>query len=411
LKVWILQTGEPLHIDDPNLRPMRGMNLGNELGKQGHQVWLISSDFNHFSKSHRDKANEVIKINSNVNLWLIKSRGYKKHVGIQRLIDHAELGFQLKKIYSRIPIPDVVFLGYPPIETAWTLSRWLRKKGIPYFVDAKDAWPDIFVQKFPKKLHFFAKLIFTPYFFISNKVFRDAQGIIAPSSEFLEWGINKAKRKMNNFDLVAPLTSPGINPSTSDLKVAETFWNEKGINSGDLPVIFFVGSLTNSFDFEPLIDVAKSGKFKVVIAGEGPLKAKLMAISRSVPHLIIPGWINQIQLFVLAKKSKFSVLPLIDRIDFNMGINNKLIDSLRLGVPILCSNQEMNTRIISPLGIGATFTSNNLLETCEHILSNETAYKNLLRNTREVYEEKFEFTKVYRKIISTLENATTKHFV
>ena len=406
MKVWILQTGEPLHIDGPNLRPMRGMNLSNELGKQGHQVWLIASDFDHFSKTHRDRANEIIKISSNVNLWLIKSRGYKKHIGIQRLVDHAELAFQLKKIYSRIPMPDVVFLGYPPIETAWTLSRWLRKKAIPYFVDAKDAWPDIFVQKSPKKLHFFAKLIFSPYFFISNKVFRDAKGIIAPSSEFLEWGVNKAKRKNNNFDLVAPLTSPSINPSASDLKDAETFWKEKGVNSDGLPVIFFVGSLTDSFNFAPLIDVAKSGKFKVVIAGEGPLKANLTVISSSIPHLIIPGWINQVQLFVLAKKSKFSILPLIDRMDFNMGINNKLIDSLRLGVPILCSNQEMSARIISPLGIGATYNSNNLLETCEHILSNKSAYEKLLKNTREVYEERFEFAKVYSEIISTLEKAT-----
>ena len=407
MKVWILQTGEPLHIDDPNLRPMRGMNLSNELGKQGHQVWLISCDFDHFSKSHRDKANEIIKISSNINLWLIKSRGYKKHIGIQRLIDHAELGFQLKNIYSRIPMPDVVFLGYPPIETAWTLSRWLKKRAIPYLVDAKDAWPDIFVKRFPKKLHFFAKLIFSPYFFISNKVFRDAQGIIAPSIEFLEWGINKAKRKINSFDLVAPLTSPTINPSASELKDAETFWNEKGINTGGLPVIYFVGSLTDSFNFTPLIDVAKSGKFKVVIAGEGPLKTKLIIISSSTPHLIVPGWINQNQLFVLAKKAKFSILPLIDRMDFNMGINNKLIDSLRLGVPILCSNQEMNARIISPLEIGAPFNSNNLLETCEQILSNENTYGNLLKNTRKVYEERFEFTKVYREIISTLEKATT----
>ena len=38
LKVWILQTGEPLIIDDVNLRPMRGMNLANKLVERGHEV-------------------------------------------------------------------------------------------------------------------------------------------------------------------------------------------------------------------------------------------------------------------------------------------------------------------------------------------------------------------------------------
>ena len=31
MKIWILQTGEPLHIDKSGLRPMRAMNLSNAL--------------------------------------------------------------------------------------------------------------------------------------------------------------------------------------------------------------------------------------------------------------------------------------------------------------------------------------------------------------------------------------------
>lgn len=31
LTIWLLQTGEPLHIDARNPRPMRAMNLANAL--------------------------------------------------------------------------------------------------------------------------------------------------------------------------------------------------------------------------------------------------------------------------------------------------------------------------------------------------------------------------------------------
>ena len=407
MRVWILQTGEPLHIDNPNLRPMRGMNLSNELVKQGHEVWFISSDFDHFSKSHRNQSNQIIKVNSNLNLWLIKSRGYKRHIGIQRLLDHAQLGFQLRKIYSRLPVPDVAFIGYPPIESAWSFSRWLRKHNIPYFVDAKDAWPDIFVHKFPSKVQILAKLIFSPYFLISNQVFKDAKGIIGPSEEFLKWGLLKANRKRNSYDLVTPLTSANINPTSEDLQSAERFWEEHGLNKLGAPVIFFVGSLTSSFNFEPLITAAKSGRYQVIIAGEGPLKDELIAISQNLPNLIIPGWIDQTQLAVLAQYSKFSLLPLVNRIDFDMGINNKLIDSLKLGLPILCSNTSMAQRLIIPLGIGDSFNSNNLLEKCDEILGNPVLYQEMLNNARNVYNDKFEYNKVYEQLVSTLEMAFT----
>jgi hypothetical protein len=53
MKVWILQTGEPLPIDANGLRPMRAMNLTKSLIDHGHEVILWSSNFDHFSKSHR----------------------------------------------------------------------------------------------------------------------------------------------------------------------------------------------------------------------------------------------------------------------------------------------------------------------------------------------------------------------
>ena len=409
MKVWILQTGEPLHIDDPKLRPMRAMNLSNQLAKQGHEVWLISSDFDHFSKTHRNQSNKIIKINLNINLWLIKSRGYKRHIGIQRLIDHAELAFQLPKLYSKLPKPDVAFLGYPPIETAWTLSRWLKKKNIPYFVDAKDAWPDIFIQKFPPRVQVLAKLAFSPYSLLANQIFKNAKGIVGPSEEFLKWGLSRARRKSNEFDLVAPLTSPNIEPTITDISEANTFWEEKNLGKLGKPIIFFVGSLTESFDFQPLIEVAKSGRYQVVLAGEGPLKQKFESASRNHQDLLVPGWINQAQLYVLAQKSKFSLVPLINRFDFNMNTTNKLVDSLRLGVPVLSSNKGISERILVRYDVGAGYDSNNLLKVIDALLKDDIKYERMKKNTKIIYDQEFEFSRKYNVIISKLESAVSKN--
>ena len=71
MNVWILQTGEPLHIDSAGLRPMRAMNLSNALINRGHQVTLWSSDFDHFSKQHRTGKTSMIKVSDNLEIRLI----------------------------------------------------------------------------------------------------------------------------------------------------------------------------------------------------------------------------------------------------------------------------------------------------------------------------------------------------
>ena len=45
MHICIFQTGEPLHIDIGNYRPMRAMLLADELLKEGNKVTIISSSF------------------------------------------------------------------------------------------------------------------------------------------------------------------------------------------------------------------------------------------------------------------------------------------------------------------------------------------------------------------------------
>ena len=91
MKVWILQTGEPLHIDKNISRPMRAMNLSNALVNRGHRVLLWSANFDHLTKKHRYKNAKTIDMNNHFKIKLLKSIGYTKNQGISRLFDHAQL--------------------------------------------------------------------------------------------------------------------------------------------------------------------------------------------------------------------------------------------------------------------------------------------------------------------------------
>ena len=78
MNIWILQTGEPLHSDGENARPMRAMNLANKLIENGHSVTLWSSAFSHQIKSHRTKTYKKIKISNKLQIRLVPSPDIKK---------------------------------------------------------------------------------------------------------------------------------------------------------------------------------------------------------------------------------------------------------------------------------------------------------------------------------------------
>ena len=142
LTVWILQTGEPLHSDDGSPRPMRAMNLANALVEKGHKVVLWSSGFYHQEKRHRSRSFEKIRINDKLEIRLIPSPGYKRNVSITRLVDHFVLALNLKKqLDLQKVLPDVAFVGYPPIESAFVMTRWLKKNAFHLYSTLRISGP------------------------------------------------------------------------------------------------------------------------------------------------------------------------------------------------------------------------------------------------------------------------------
>ena len=56
LPVWLRQTGEPLHVDAGDARPMRAMSLADALVAAGHRVVVWSSAFYHQQRTLRARA-------------------------------------------------------------------------------------------------------------------------------------------------------------------------------------------------------------------------------------------------------------------------------------------------------------------------------------------------------------------
>jgi glycosyltransferase involved in cell wall biosynthesis len=406
MKVWILQTGEPLQIDASGLRPMRAINLSNALIEHGHQVVLWSSDFDHFSKKKRIGRNSVIQYSPNLEIRLISSRGYMSHVGFSRLFDHGQMAFNLRKELKDQALPDVAFIGYPPIEPAWIMTNWLAKRNIPMMLDVKDAWPEVLLRAFPRYFQKVARVLLTPYFLMMKSTFRKSTAMSSISEPFLQWSLKLARRTARELDNVSFLTSPIEEYTQEELNQSQIFWNSKSVLDTDQIRCFYVGSLTETLNFDGIIYAAQNSDIEFVIAGTGPTAKALQELTVDLPNVKMPGWISSAQAKVLAERSTFMLAPYATLDDFSMALPNKFLDAMKFSKPLLTSIPGFAAHFVEENEIGSVYSNENLPSLLEVLKQYEKHPEKIsvkAKNSGSAYQDLFTFDGVYGELIDKLE--------
>lgn len=416
LNVWILQTGEPLHSDGPGARPMRAINLANALVQAGHNVVLWSSTFYHQEKSHRHHDGRDLIISPRLRIRLIDSPGYSRNIGLGRLWDHFVLARNLsKKLHETSECPDLAFIGYPPIETAYVMSKWLSKNFIPYIVDVKDQWPEIFVKPLPAILKPLGRLILWPYFYLGRQAMKRATGISAMASGFLDWSIGFAGRARNQNDCVVPLTAPIGSASEERLTSAGKWWEEKGVFPDETFRISFIGSHTTAFDMDPVWVAAahlmkRGAKVQFVICGDGPCSEEWQRKAVGLNNVIFPGWIDQDKISSLYSRSSLGLAPYKNTEDFVMSVPNKVIDVLSARVALLSSLSGEVKKLIEDHDVGFFYGQNktSLEDAIIPLLGDSMRIQSFSDNAHSLYRSKFSYEEVYGNLVKNIESMTLK---
>ena len=411
LTSWVFQTGEPLPSDEGHPRPMRAMNLAQALVAAGHDVVLWSSDFFHQEKRARTGKSTKIQLGPNLVVRLIPSPGYGANVGPGRLYDHAVLARNLKAELARESIaPDVAFVGYPPIETAATLIRWLAARGVPTLLDVKDLWPTLFLDPLPGPLRPIGRLALAPYFRLARRAMAQATGISAMADGFLDWALRFAGRQRRATDMVAPLTSPPEQVSATDLSAARARWDSRGVTTGR-PRVFFVGSHSRSFDFAPVAEAAQllarsRPELQIVVCGQGEYTEEWRRQTSGARNVIFPGWIDRAEINALAERSLAMLAPYRSSEDFALSIPNKVLDAMSLGVPIATPLRGEVERLVQEGGVGVRYdegSGESLAAAIESLLANPSLRERLSTAARECYADRFSYEQVYGGLVRHLE--------
>ena len=396
---------------------MRAMNLAATLVAAGHRVVLWSSDFNHQEKRHRTGRSSVIQLSGSLEIRLVGSPGYGPNIGPGRLYDHAVLGRNLKTLLrAEIELPDVAFVGYPPIETAAVMTRWLSRRGIPCVMDVKDQWPTLFLDPLPGALRPFGRAALAPYFYFARSAMREATGITAMADGFLEWALRFAGRPRSQNDMVVPLTAPPDQLSESEVREAETWWNGHGVPDDGCPRLCFVGTHSRAFDFAPVADAirvmsTRHPHCQFVIAGHGERLEEWRAMAGQAPNTLFPGWIDRAKFSVLARRSTAMLAPYKSSNDFMSSIPNKVIDALYFGVPILSPLKGEVATLIENDAVGLRYgsdTGRSLADNIQMLIDDPTLRSRLSANASTTYQKRFAFENVYGGLVTHVERLAAR---
>ena len=393
---------------------MRAINLADMLIKEGHKVTLWSSAFFHQEKRHRTVKPQSIKQNEYLTINLVPSPGYKHHIGIARLYDHMRLALSLRKWLKNYNIetslPDVVVIGYPPIETAYIMARFLKQHNISYVLDVKDQWPEVFLDLFPNVLKSFARVFLFPYYAMAKYTMCRAKLVTSMTDKYLDW-ISKFSGQSNQgfSGYVLPLVAKQILPTDSDNEQIRLWWQKHSLDFQEsCNIVSFVGSLTRSFDFSIIRRLAQKCELHqinclFVVAGDGNKATEVRNLLEGCNNIILPGWLDTEKSAMLYQNSIATIAPYINHESFSMSIPNKISDSWARGLPVITSLSGEVAMVIAQHSIGhSTSDIDSMYDYLVELIQNKKERRTIALRSKLFYTNNLGFEKTYGDFICKL---------
>lgn len=389
---------------------MRAINLTNALLRHGHEVVLWSSAFYHSEKRHRALQFRTIRMSEQLTINLVPSPGYSRNIGIGRLWDHAVMALNLRRQLKRehFALPDVAFIGFPPIETSLVMLEWLSRQGVPAVIDVKDQWPSLFLEKIPTRLKPAAAVLLAPYFCMAKRAMRIASAFCSMSKGYLDWMAQFSGRPLSAGDMVIPLSTPRLRLNHESFEQARQWWQSQGVDLDSTRRFFFVGTFMSVFDFSGIRDAARRFldegiECQFVLCGEGGNSTEIRAMMADLSNVVFPGWVQQSQASALAASSVGCLIPYKNIENFTLNIPNKVIDAFSLGAPIVTSLRGELSALIENEGVGVFCEGQDgYYHAMKRLLDDPEARGAMSLRCLALYDSRFSCETVYDQLVTNL---------
>lgn len=369
-RIWLIQTGEPLPIQK-GVRKMRIAVLADKLLERGHTVLWWASAFEHQRKTMLSRDDKNFKVSEKYTIRVLKGCKYQKNVSINRYIDHLIVAFKFRMQSKKHLKPDVIVVSMPDHLLAYEVARYAKNNNIPFIVDIRDLWPDIFLDRFKRMgllsvgkialLLDFARLVF---------LLKNADSLIAVSKGYLKWGLNKIGRSESLFDKVFYLgyknsNARNLNSKNASLGIID--WLKGRENQ---KVFVFIGAFGVSYELELILGAAKYFKecgrtdISFILAGTGEKSDTIKRKASDLQNVFLPGWIGEKEINALLETGFAGLVP-CRSVENTMP--NKPFEYLSAGLPIVNSLEGEMADLVNQYGFGLNYFPGDLNGLCDCI--------------------------------------------
>lgn len=420
MNVWLLKASEPAPSPAvPEFRLMRAGLMARALVEARHEVVWWHSTFDHVQKKHLYDEDTRVEVRPGWTIYYLHGPAYRENLSLNRLRNGRKIARRFLIHAPELARPDIIVSALPIIEFSDAATKFGCLHGIPVVVDLRDMLPDIIPAHFPRLIRPLVRAALTPIYARARRAVQRATALIGITDEFVDWGLRKAGRSRTVLDRSFPLAYPDKCPDRRQLEEAARFWDARGLSS-DRPVftLCFTGSLGRQLDLHTVIEASRlleraGHPHRLVICGSGECESAYRQQACGLSSVVMAGWVDAVKLYVLMRRSHVGLDPLPARFDFLATINNKAIEYLSAGLPVLsCPREGSLFRFLRQADCGDSYDSDDsagLAHLVARLMDNRTRLQAMSANARAVYQSSFVAERVYREFVQYLERLSASY--
>ena len=406
MHVWLVQTAE-FHPFQVGARKMRTAMLADALRTRGHTITWWSSNFFHPTKTLLAPGYDERVLGDGYVVKLIEGLPYQKNVSLRRYAHYKLLARRFRKLSHACAPPDLILAALPDTDLSAEMVRYAKARAIPVLVDIQDLWPDSFLQVIPERWRWMGRMALAHDLTRVERMLRDADGLIACSNAYLDWGLAKIGRERGANDRVFFHGYPDTAAASSE-SLDPSFTQKLDSLEGKM-VLTFVGTFGHSYDVSAIVDAAARLRathpaVHFVLAGQGEQLGAIEQRSAGLSNVTLTGWIGKNEIAALLARSDIGLATY--NANATQSLSYKPFEYLAHRLPIISSLPGEMAALLDRHGVGLTYEAGSLddfLRTVTALAEDPTRVAQMSRLAESAFEANFSAGRIYGAYAEHLE--------
>ena len=379
--------------------------LAELLAREGFEVDLVTSTFQHWDKAQRNTTRDCYQ-GLPYRIRFVFEPGYSRNLDLVRIHSHRVFARNLKQLFasrfSDTPHAyDLIYSEIPPNDMARTCAETAVAHKIPYVADVNDLWPE--AMRMALDVPVLSDIAFAPFALDAKRTYELIAAAVGTSDEY-------AARPAADRD--APYERRTVYVG-NQLSAFDAGAREHGADivkpDGEIWVTY-AGMLGASYDITTLIDAAvvagdADPRIHVKLLGDGPNRKALEDQARRLGAPVdFLGYAPYDFMAAYLRASDITVNSLVK--SAAQSIVTKIGDYLAAGVPMINtgSSPEFRAKVEND-GFGVNVEAEDAHALADAILmlaANPDLRAEMGQRARRIAEEQFDQERSYQVIVDLI---------